>query len=162
LNYESVIVNWKEKILVVENDPNPRVREFFEKIQPTNDSLINGHLSKQMQGGGLWWIDYSFDLERQSYEYALPNAIDWSGFPEMKRAHRIVEENLAAINSKDCYIPKTGLPSATVGKQWGPENPAWFIDVPLTCPDSLKTASVKINPDGSFEWLRITWETRTK
>lgn len=149
LNYQDVIDSFKDKIKEVES--NERVKELIEKQIVTSGSFIEYHAKLSGQDG---WVEYS-NGSGEVRGYLLPNSAELEKFPEIKKAHEIVEKNLLIGELSDCTIGREGGHSYTLVQFHDNENTPWYITVALHCEKGWKDAYLQLNQDDSYERLEI-------
>lgn len=137
----------------------PRVREVIINTEPDlgNPTMplgfvyrLNNHLGYAVRDAD----DYN---EATDYvtEYQLANDIKWQEFPELGRAHDLIEEQLLVGEYSNCSIGQDPLRSYTMVQFHDSATDAWLISVSVVCGDDWKSAFVKLNPDGTYERLHM-------
>jgi hypothetical protein len=147
--YDEVIDTFESRVQEIEN--NARVQEFITKLNPTTGFLIDVNARISVNDG---WIEYS-QYSKLVRGYLLPNAINWSQFPEIKQAHEIIEQNLLINELSNCSIGKDGGHSYTTANFHDFEDSPWYLTVALICDCGWKDAFLQLNSDGSYERLEI-------
>ena len=150
INYDIVINSFKNKVIDIET--NNRVQEFISKLNPKTGSLIDTNARISTDDG---WIEYHQN-SKSVRGYLLPNAINWSQFPEIKQAHEIIEQNLFIDELSSCSIGKDGGHSYTTTNFHDFEDDPWYLTVAIICDCGWKEVSLQLNSDGSYERLGIT------
>lgn len=144
---------FKGKINEIES--NPRVREVIVKTKP--DPLnpanpISGQATIFRSGYNRVEYNFFYGLVRG---YMLSNDIDWREFPEIEQAHQVIQEHLLIGDLAGCVIGTGDAHSYTEAKFHDSVDAPWNLTVAISCPDGWKDAAVRINPDGTYEELRI-------
>jgi len=153
---DSILVFFKHKIRKVEE--NLRVKEFVAKTTPSPKNPIislreTGVLIRR--SGNHIEYNQSTGLVRG---YLLCNDIDWQQFPEIKQAHRAIEEHLLVGALSQCAIGHGKGHSYTSADFHDSATGPWYLTVCLICHDGLKDAFIQINSDGSHEKPRVKFE----
>lgn len=156
----AILAYFKERIQEIES--NPRIKEVIVKTgsDPLNPVLpLSGQVEISRSGNNRVEYSYFYGLVRG---YTLSNDMDWQEFPEIKQAHRAIEENLLVGELSDCSIGHGEMHSYTSAAFHDSLEMPWNLTVALICEDGWKDASVKINNDGSDADLKIVREYNNK
>jgi hypothetical protein len=156
----AILAYFKNRILEIES--NSRISEVISRTEPDpfNPVIpIYGQVTIFRSGSNQVEYNYFSGLVRG---YLLSNNIEWHEFPEIKQAHRVVEDHLLVGELSGCSIGWGDMHAYTTASfHDSPEGP-WNMTVALICEDGWKDASVRINPDGSYENLGIWMEYNSK
>ena len=125
-----------------------RLDQCYSKLQV----YVNQRRQKKYRGG----FTYEFSRGIIS-EFSLPNDFVWVTFPDIARAHRIVEEELLKEDFLDCQI---AVHSYTKGSYHPGHLAICSITFPLKCGGQIKscTASLRLFSDGTYDRLKIQLE----
>lgn len=139
---KAILEYFKQRIEKFES--NPRIREFILKTEPgINQSVvILGDQSEIIRPGNRIQYNYSSGLVQS---YSLSNSIDWQEFPEIKQAHKMIEENIQGGDQAHCHIGRLETYSYTYAEFEDLADDRWNLTVPLECDDGWKAASIQIS-----------------
>lgn len=152
-NIEEILSYFRNKVNEIENDP--RVREVIQKTDPDplNPVLpIFGQVEIMRSGSNR--VEYNF-YSHKVRAYLLSNNIEWQEFPEIEQAQQIIKKHLLVGDLSDCMIGQGDMHSYTTTQFFDEPGQPWRMTVALICGDRWKDAYVQINPDGTFEQLKI-------
>jgi hypothetical protein len=149
LERDTVLDFFKEKIRKIES--NPRVREVIAKTEPYPQENLVFPLYSSTE-----IIRLNNRISGNGFSYTLSSDITWEEFPEIKRAHEIIEEYLLVGDLSNCTIMH-GEHAFTSGLKYVNTSNSWDVTVGLICGDRLRDAFVQIHEDGSFEHLYIIY-----
>lgn len=153
---DAVLTYFKSKVQQVES--SSRIREVITKTgpHPYNQVLPLFGMAEIFRDGDNR-IEYNF-CYGQIRGYCLSNQIDWQEFPEIRQAHRIMEDHLLVGPLSGCQIGRGEMHNYTCADFHDSSASPWYLTVALICDDGWKDAYVQINPDGSYERLEIQTE----
>jgi len=156
----TILTYFRQRIREIED--NPRIREVITKTEPDLQNPVIplfGQVQISRRGGNR--VEYNFysGLVRG---YVLSNDLDWQEFPEIKQAHRAIEEHLLVGAFSGCSIGHGEMHSYTSANFHDSPTGPWYLTIALICDDGWKDAFVQINNDGSYERLKIEREYKNK
>lgn len=156
---DSILAYFRQRIREIES--NPRIREVITKTEPDLQNPVIrlfGQVQVIRRGNR---VEYNFDsgLVRG---YVLSNDIEWQTFPEIRQAHKAIEEHLLVGTLANCSIGRGQEHSYTSADFHDTPTGPWYMTVALICNDGWKDAFVQINDDGSYARLEIRYEYKNK
>lgn len=155
---DKVLDYLSERVLEIETEP--RVIELVEQLGWDSTMgriyLSTSHVLVQFHHGS---IEFGYPMDGAEigvFGYVVPNDLDLAAFPELQIAHHAIQEQLLVGEWTHCSINKgTWSHSLTSGHRWYDNPNPWWLEVDLDCNGEWRVASIKINPDGSYERLEI-------
>ncbi len=144
-----------------ELEDNPRVKEVITKTEPDPMNPVTpifGDMNVLRRNNRVHYGIFG-DIVTG---YSLSNNLDWLEFPEIKLAHKAIEEELLVGRLASCSIGRSNMHSYTVANFHDSPTGPWYLTVALICDDGMKEAYVQINNDGSHERLQISYENKNR
>ena len=107
---------------------------------------------------------FTYDLDQLfSTTYSLDNNFEWKTFPEISKAHKIIEQNLLVDELSNCTIGTGDMHTYTIVSHNSPTD-SWLMTIALKCDgdSGWKDASIRLNPDGIYDRLEIGMNPKTQ
>lgn len=155
LNSDVIFKMFKERIKNIE--ASPRVREFYAHmdVDTTQQPFYidtTGNNAVMLYGADTHYMMVHTLFDDKVNGYTLPNSRIWLEFPEMQRAHQIVDEKLLVGDFSKCSIDTdkgmTKLQVYYTGE--------YDFSITVVCANGIrKYANVQLNPDGTYQKLEL-------
>ena len=169
---------------------NPKLIDKIEKFIPKISAI--SQVNEFEDKVGIHLIEFSYRNKRLSIScptcksyfiydlnqlypisFSLNNNFEWKTFPEISKAHKIIEENLLVGKLSNCTIGTGDLHAYTIGTgdrtigtgdlhaytigtgdRNSPTSP-WFMTIAINCDNGWEDASIRLYPNGTYDILKL-------